>query len=183
MLYSTRDIVLVAGLAVVSGIIFAITSDVLATPVYVIGGHYGIALIYGLWFIGGTLTGYVVRKPGAAFLGETIGAIIELLALSPYSILLYYYGPAQGIMSELAFYIFRYKKWDYASMFLAGALPAITAYPFDVTVSPFYPEAVHYTLITHIELFIGYLLSGAILGGLLVKFIVDTAVKAGAIKL
>jgi energy-coupling factor transport system substrate-specific component len=156
---------------------------VLATPVEVIGGHYGIAVIYGLWFIGGTLTGYVVRKPWAAFLGETIGAIIELLALSPYSILLYYYGPAQGIMSELAFAIFRYKKWDYTSMFLAGALPAIAAYPFDVLVSPFYPEAIHYTLVTHVTLFMGYLLSGAILGGFLVKFIVDAAVKAGAIKL
>jgi energy-coupling factor transport system substrate-specific component len=181
--YSTKDIVLIAGLSVISGIIFAITSDVLATPVEVIGGHYGIAVIYGLWFIGGTLTGYVVRKPWAAFLGETIGAIIELLALSPYSILLYYYGPAQGIMSELAFAIFRYKKWDYTSMFLAGALPAIAAYPFDVLVSPFYPEAVHYTLVTHVTLFMGYLLSGAILGGFLVKFIVDAAVKAGAIKL
>ncbi len=183
MKYSARDIVLVAGLSVVSGIIFAITSDVLATPVYVIGGHYGIAIIYGLWFIGGTLTGYVVRKPWAAFLGESIGAVIELLALSPYSVLLYYYGPAQGIMSELAFRIFRYKRWDYAAMFLAGALPAIAAYPFDVIVSPFYPEAVHYNLVTHATLFAGYLLSGGILGGVLVKFIVDTAVKAGAIKL
>jgi energy-coupling factor transport system substrate-specific component len=180
--YSARDVVLIAGLSVVSGIIFAITSDVLATPVYAIGGHYGIAVIYGLWFVGGTLTGYVVRKPGAAFLGETIGAVIELLALSPYSILLYYYGPAQGIMSELAFAIFRYKKWDYSVMFLAGALPAIAAYPFDVTVSPFYPEAVHYSLVTHTTLFLGYLLSGAILGGVLIKIIIDRAVKAGAIK-
>lgn len=183
MRYTPRDIALIAGFSVISGIIFAVVSDILAPIIQTLGGHYGIAAIYGFWFIGGTMTGYVVRKPGAAFLGETIGAIIELLMLSPYSVLLYYYGPAQGIMSELAFFIFGYRNWGYLAMALAGALPAIAAYPFDATVSPFYPEALYYTLTMHVTLFIGYVVSGIVLGGFLVKFIVDLAIKSGALRI
>lgn len=173
MRYSGRDIALIASLSVVSGVVFTVTSHVLASPAYAIGGHYGVAVIYGLWFVGGTLTGYVVRKPWSAFLGETIGAIIELLALSPYSVLLYYYGPAQGFMSEIAFRVFRYERLGYKAMVLAGALPALAAYPFDATVSPFYPEAVNYTLQTHVSLLALYIISGALISGVLVKIVVD----------
>ncbi len=180
-MYTGRDIAMVAAMSVVAGAIFAFVSDVIAMPIQAVGGHFGIAAIYGLWFIGATLAGYVVRKPGAAFLGETIGSIIELLALSPYSVLLYYYGPAQGIMSELGFRLFRYKRWDYASMAVAGALPAIAAYPFDILISPFYPEARFYPLWMHLSLFILYAISGVILGGLLIKAFVDAARRAGAL--
>ncbi len=63
-----------------------------------------------MWFIGATLPAYVLRRRWAAFLGETIGATVELLLVSPYSVLLYYYGPAHGIMSEAAFALKRYRR-------------------------------------------------------------------------
>jgi len=184
-MYTPRDIARIAGFSVVSGIIFAIWSHAAVDVVYAIGGHPGIGAIYGMWFIGGTLVGYIVRKPGAAFIGETIGSIIELLLISPYSVLLYYYGPAQGIMSELAFALRRYKKWDYPTMILAGVLPVIAAYPFDCLVSPFYPacRSPGYPLELHITIIASMAISGAIFAGILVKAAVDAAVKTGAIKL
>ncbi|MEM1619635.1 MAG: ECF transporter S component [Fervidicoccaceae archaeon] len=176
-----RDWALIAGFSVLSGVIFAITSLVIAPPLYVFG-HVGIAVIYGLWFVGGTLVGYVVRKPWSAFLGETLGAIVELLMLSPYSIMLYYYGPAQGIMTEIVFRLRGYKNFDYKTMALAGAMPTIAAYPFDCFVSPFYPACREpgYPPELHVALIALYLVSGALLAGVLVKFLVDSAVKMGA---
>lgn len=180
--YSARDIAMVAGFSVVAGVVFAIASLVIA-PLVSAAGHVGIAAIYGLWFVGGTLVGYVVRKPWSAFLGETLGSIVELLMLSPYSWMLYYYGPAQGIMTELVFRARGYKKWDYKTMMLAGAAPVVAAYPWDCLISPFYPACREpgYPLELHVALVALYAVSGALLGGALVKAVVDAAAKAGVL--
>lgn len=180
---SPRDIAYIAGFSVISGVVFIVISDVVAPIATALGGHLGVAAIYGVWFIGGPLVGYVVRKPGAALLGETIGALIELFLFSPYSIMLYYYGPAQGAMSELVFFLTRYRRWDYKTMAVAGALPAIAAYPFDCLVSPFYPECRVYPLSLHATIFGLMLVSGAFFAGILMKLLVDMVVEAGALKL
>ncbi len=181
--YTARDIASIAGYSVVAGIIFALTSHVLVALVGGLG-HIGIAAIYGFWFIGGTLVGYIVRKPWSAFLGETIGSIVELLMLSQYSWMLFYYGPAQGIMTELVFMATRYRKWDYKTMMLAGAAPVIAAYPWDCLVSPYYPACRDpgYPLHLHITIIGLMLISGAIVAGVLVKAAVDAAVKAGVLR-
>ncbi len=182
-MYTPRDIARIAGFSVISGVVFAVWSHVVANIVYAVGGHIGIGAIYGMWFIGGTMVGYVVRKPGAAFLGETIGAIIELLSLSQYNVMLLYYGPAQGIMSELAFALTRYRRWGYPVMILAGVLPVLAAYPYDCLVSPFYPGCRLYPPELHLTIIGLMALSGALFAGVLVKATVDSAVKAGAIRL
>lgn len=178
--YTPKDIATIAGLSVLSGVVFAATSHLLA-PVVAALGHVGIAAIYGLWFIGGTLVGYVVKKPGAAFLGETLGAIVELLMLSPYSWMLYYYGPAQGAMTELVFRLRRYRDWGYATMMLAGAAPTVLAYPWDCLVSPFYPACRDpgYPLGLHATIIALMAVSGALIAGVLVKVVVDAAERAG----
>ncbi|MEM0348991.1 MAG: ECF transporter S component [Candidatus Caldarchaeum sp.] len=53
-------------------------------PAYSAGEHLGIAFNWGLWFMGGPLTVYVVRRPWSPFAGETAGAIVEL-KLRPFS--------------------------------------------------------------------------------------------------
>jgi len=173
-----------AGFSVVAGVVFAVTSHWVAPLAFALGGHLGIAAIYGLWFMGGTLTAYVIRRPWSAFVGETIGSIVELLLVSPYSIMLYYYGPAQGIVSELVFRAFRYRKIGYKAMVLAGGLPALAAYPFDCLVSPFYPacRSPGYPAELHGILIITMMVSGALFAGVLVKLVVDSAVSAGALK-
>lgn len=182
MKFTSRDVVGIAGFSVVAGIIFMIGSHIGYPVLTAIFGPIGVATIYGVWFIGATLTGYIIRKPGAALLGEIIGAHLELLTGSPYSIFLIYYGLGQGIMSELVFAITKYKNWDYRIMALAGAAPALAAFPIDYYIVPQY----EYVLIPSVEvqllLFVTYLISGAVLGGILVKWMVDRAVNAGALR-
>jgi len=179
-----KEMVGLASLSVVSGVIFAALSHLVAPTVTLIAGHIGIGMIYGIWFIGGTLPAYIIRKKGIAFLGETIGSIVELLFVSPYSILLYYYGPAQGLMSEIAFWIGKYKSWGWRTMMLAGMLPVIAAYPFDCLVSPFYPACRDpgYPLYLHLTIILTMLVSGAVFAGIVVKLIVDRLVAAGAFR-
>ena len=168
--------------SVISGLIFMVWSHIVFPILVTTTGYLGVAAVYGMWFVGGTLTGYIIRKPGAAFLGELIRAHVELLSGSPFSIFLVYYGASQGIMSELRFAMFKYKKWDYKVMMIAGCLPALAAFPIDYYVTPEYQ---YYTLANPtftITLLILYVVSGAILGGALVKWIVDRAVKAGALR-
>lgn len=181
---TVKDMVGLASFSVVSGVIFAALSHLVAPAITLIAGHLGVAMIYGIWFIGGTLPAYIIRKKGAAFLGETIASVIELLLLSPYSILLYYYGPAQGLMSEIAFWINRYKSWDWKTMILAGILPVVAAYPFDCMVSPFYPACRNpgYPLHLHLAIVSTMLVSGAFFAGIVVKMVVDKLVSAGALR-
>ncbi|MEM3506414.1 MAG: ECF transporter S component [Candidatus Bathyarchaeia archaeon] len=181
MKYESRDIVGIAGFSIVSGLIFIIASYS-ATFILAILGPIGIATIYGIWFIGATLTGYIIRKPGAALLGELIGSHVELLFGSPYSIFLTYYGFAQGIMSELVFAFRKYKKWDYFTMALAGAAPTLAAFPIDYYIVPQYQYIQIPSLEVQMILLLLYLASGAIIGGILVKWLVDRAVKAGALR-
>lgn len=173
-----------ASFSVVSGVIFAALSHLVAPAAILIAGHLGVAMIYGIWFIGGTLPAYIIRRRGVAFLGETIAAIIELLLVSPYSILLYYYGPAQGLMSEIAFWVNRYKSWGWRTMILAGMLPVVAAYPFDCFVSPFYPACRDpgYPAYLHLSIISTMLVSGAVFAGILVKIVVDKLVAAGALR-
>jgi len=180
--WKVREVVGLAALSVVSGLVFAVWSHFVAPVAFGVAGHLGVGAIYGMWFIGATLPAYVLRRRWAAFLGETIGAIVELLLVSPYSVLLYYYGPAQGIMSEAAFALRRYRRWGYGTMALAGALPVIAAYPFDCLVSPFYPTCRFYPPELHLAIVTAMLLSGAILGGVLVKAAVDALVSAGRLR-
>jgi len=179
-----KEMVGLASFSVISGVIFAALSHLVAPLATLVAGHIGVAMIYGIWFIGGTLPAYIIRKKGIAFLGETIASIVELLLVSPYSILLYYYGPAQGILSELAFWAGRYRKWGYKTMILAGMLPVMAAYPFDCLVSPFYPACRNpgYPLFLHLTIIFTMLASGAIFSGVLVKAVVDKLVKAGALR-
>lgn len=181
--YTARDVAGIAGFSVVAGIVFAIWSYVVAQAVFIPFGYLGIAAIYGMWFIGGTMVGYIIRKPGAAVLGETIGAHLELLTGSPFTIYLLYYGVAQGLGSEIAFAMGKYKRWGYGIMALAGLLPALFAFPFDYYISAYY-QYYRFGFAPDIiaGLLTGYIASGVILGGIMVKFLVDSAVKAGALK-
>lgn len=181
---TVKEMVGLASFSVISGVIFAALSHLVAPVVTLTAGHIGVGMIYGIWFIGGTLPAYVIRKKGIAFLGETISSIVELLLISPYSILLYYYGPAQGLMSEIAFWIGRYRSWGWRTMILAGTLPVIAAYPFDCLVSPFYPACRDpgYPLHLHFIIIVAMLVSGAVFAGMIVKLVVDRLVSAGALR-
>lgn len=171
------DIVLTAGLAVIIGLVFSFWSII----VYPIGttllGPIGVSFLYGVWFLGGLIPAYIIRKPGVAFLGEFIASHVELLTGSPYGPLLTYYAVTQGLACELVFAAMRYRKWDLKVMLLAGAAPGLPAIAMDYYLYQYYVLAPPLQLV----LWLGYFGSGAVLGGALGKYVADAVARTGVL--
>ena len=71
-----------------------------------------------------TLAAYIIRKPGVALVTEVLASAVELLMGNSGGVTVGLTGVIQGAGAELAFALFRYKKWDLASMSLAGVFSA-----------------------------------------------------------
>ena len=128
--WTSMDFALLAVAAAVASIIFYS-----AWFVYEIGSAAGPIfsrmISYGLWFIGAPLAATLIRKPLSAFLGETLGALVESLLPTIGGITNLYYGIAQGALSELVYLARGYRRWDPLTAALAGAAAAPAAVALD----------------------------------------------------
>jgi energy-coupling factor transport system substrate-specific component len=184
--YTSLDIVALAGIAVLSGVIFVIASNYLYPFLTGLIPAYPIMILlwpfmYGFWALGGTAAGYLIRKPGSAFSGEFLGALIEMILGSYFAITTLVYGFIAGFASEVVFAMWRYKKYDYLSMALAGFLPGLAV------ILPgwiFLPQ-----LISGVFAYAGYLgiliyilihaISGAIIAGILTTYFINRIAETG----
>jgi len=129
--YTALDYAYLAVVAVIAGLIFAGTWFVYYAA-EAIGGKIASRLVsYGLWFIGAPLAASVVRKPLSALLGETLGALVETLIPTTGGITNIVYGVFQGLASEAAYTLFRYRKYTPAVGALAGMLAAFPCIALD----------------------------------------------------
>lgn len=128
--WTSIDFALLGVTAAVSSIIFYSAWFVYELG-KVAGPIFSRMISYGLWFIGAPLAATLIRKPLAAFLGETLGALVESLLPTVGGITNLYYGVAQGALSELVYLARGYKKWDSATAALAGAAAAPAAVALD----------------------------------------------------
>lgn len=174
---SAADLVLTGGLSVIIGILFTFWAAVVYPFATVFLGQIGASFFYGVWFLGGIIPAYIIRKPGVAFLGEFIAAHVELLTGSPYGPLLTYYGASQGLACELVFAAVRYRRWDLKTLMLAGAAPALPAFALDYYLYGYANLAVG----LQVALGIAILISGAVLGGALGKFLADVVARTGVV--
>ncbi len=157
--YTAIDFAILAVVAVVVGIIFFFAEIPYELTKAAAGKLVARIAFYGLWFIGGPLAASLIRKPGAAFLGETLGALVEAILPTIYASSVIVYGVAQGIMSEIAYAITGYRKWGIGAGALAGALPALAV--------PFLDYLLWGATITDVMLWVymvGAMISGAIYG-------------------
>ena len=122
--FTLMEIVIMAIIGVVNG--------VLGTPNAMLGrlfmtfsGSYGFlafAAICGGFYISGPLCGYIIRKPGAATLAETMNGVAQVLSGNPNGVMVLGAGFLQGFMSDLGFAFFGYKRWTVSVLALSGAL-------------------------------------------------------------
>ncbi|MDJ0354768.1 ECF transporter S component [Paenarthrobacter sp. PH39-S1] len=120
------DIVVASVLAVAVGVIFWLWSagyagiSIITAAFPPLGGLYG-----GGWLIAGVIGGLVIRKPGAALYCEIIAALVEALLGSHFGLTVLLSGLVQGIGAELAFAVFRYRKFTLPIALLAGAMAGV----------------------------------------------------------
>ena len=127
--WKTREIVVAAVLAVACGVIFwawgllwtAVFEPLVPFPI-----HY---IFVGIWMIGGLLVAYVVRRPGAALLGELVAAFVSMAMGNQWGFLTMASGLVQGIGSELVFALTGWRRFTgvvfYAAAGVAGAFSIV----------------------------------------------------------
>jgi len=121
--FTTQEIVLLAVLGVVFGILNVVLGQV---PQWAgaIGGCLLSAAVGGFVQISQTLGGYIVRRPGAATLVMLINVAAQFLAGNPTGALLFVFGLAQGIPADLVFACRGYgkKPIGFWTMFIAAGM-------------------------------------------------------------
>jgi len=128
--WRTQDYVLLAVLAVVFGAVYwwwlAPYLGIAAAMAQV-----GQELLFGMWFVGGLLGGYIIRRPGAAFLAETLAALGEVLLGAPAGPVLVVTGFMQAIGPEVTFAATGYRSWGWRTMLVAGVAAGLFALPWN----------------------------------------------------
>ncbi|WEV66471.1 ECF transporter S component [Bifidobacterium sp. ESL0764] len=122
------DIVVAAAIGVASSLIYWLAAVLTAAPWSLIDAIIpGLAgILNGLWLFAGPLASIIVRKPGAAVFAELVAAILEALLGNQWggveTVLI---ALIQGVLAELVFAAFRYRKWNIGVTMLSGALSGV----------------------------------------------------------
>lgn len=134
--WELKDVIMMAILGVVfSAVYLAVFQGGLAlstalTPAGL--ANFGFEIIYGVWFMAATLAAYVIRKPGVALITEVLASAVELLMGNSGGMTVILTGLIQGAGAELAFAVFRYKKWNLGVMCLSGVLAAAFIFVYEL---------------------------------------------------
>jgi energy-coupling factor transport system substrate-specific component len=118
------------------------------------------ALLNGLWLLPGVLVGLVVRRPGAALLGETLAALVEAQLGGLWGFATIYYGVAEGLGAELVLALLLYRRFGLWAAMAAGAGSAVVLSVLDLTL--YYPE---YPAGQKVAYAVLSVVSGAVLAG------------------
>ncbi|MGB3259286.1 ECF transporter S component [Paenisporosarcina sp.] len=175
--WKLKEVVLMSVFAVVFAVVYLLFVQVGNIWAGVIG-PIAYEWIFGIWFIVSIICAYIIRKPGAALLSETMAAIIEVMignAVGPRLILS---GIVQGLGAEAAFAATGYKRYDWWVLCLAGIGSAVFSFAYGFFVSGY--AALDPSLL--VLMFTLRVMSGAIIAGLGGKYVSDGLLATGALQ-
>lgn len=175
--WSTRDIVVGAVLAVAVGVMFWAWGLLWATAFAAIPFPASYLLV-GVWMIGGVLVPYVVRRPGAALVGELVAAFVSMLLVTQWGFAVMLSGVVQGLGAELVFSSTRWRKYSLPVLMAAGAVAGV----FSILLDSYYSG--YWEIYTTNSILLGIVfvaISGAVLGGFVSKVIADLLAGTGVL--
>ncbi|EPD49425.1 ECF transporter S component [Paenisporosarcina sp. FSL H8-0542] len=175
--WKLKEVVLLSVFAVVFAVVYLLFVQVGNIWAGVIG-PIAYEWIFGIWFIVSIICAYIIRKPGAALLSETMAATIEVMignAVGPRLILS---GLVQGLGAEAAFAATGYKRYDWWVLCLAGIGSAVFSFAYGFFVSGY--AALDPSLL--LLMFTLRVMSGAIIAGLGGKYVSDGLLATGALR-
>ncbi len=176
-MWTTLDVVMVAVIGVVFAILYWAYNQLFAFLFPLISASpVTVQAFVGFWFIAGIVSAYIIQKPGAGLLGELIAAIISMLLGSIWGVWVLISGLVQGAATEIIFASYKWKKFNYFTLIMAGVITAVISF--------FFPEALtegylQYKPLIILAMLIVRIASGAVLGGVLGKSITDGVAKTG----
>jgi energy-coupling factor transport system permease protein len=172
--WQTRDLMLTAVVGAAIGPLFAWWAAVYSFTGPYLGPWNDV--IGGFWWLPVILIPYIVRKPGAALIAETLAALVSLLFGSPYGFIgAVLAGLTQGMGAEVVFMLTGWKRYDWLTLSLAGIASAVTGF---VYLWPIYyvGYATDLLLITLASYIIGVLIFAVVGGKLLGDALLATGV-------
>ena len=121
--WRTVDLIVASVLGVASGVIFVAWNAAYAPLSVALAGFTPglVGSLGGVWLIGGLLVALVVRRPGAAVLGEVIAASVSAIIGNQWGFNVLILGIAQGLAMELGFRFMDRARSDFAIVAVAGA--------------------------------------------------------------
>ena len=175
------DIAVGAGLGAVSGLIYwaasLLSSWIFPLMTAILPGMA--ALLHGVFYFPCTLSLLILRKPGAAVYVGIISVLVEILPGNAYNgPMIFVQALVEALCAELAFGIFRYRRWTLGTTILGGFLIALAYNAFLLAfyyqgVSPLSPRGIIGTICE--------LISGVVLAGLTSWFLFRAIGRTGAL--
>ena len=177
--WRVNEIVIAAVIAVACAVIFWIWDIAVspATQTALVAAPEFRPLIGGAWLLGGTLGGLLIRKPGAALFCEIVAAFISVLFTGgAWSGEILLAGLIQGIGAEVAFAIFRYRRWDAFVAVFSGALCGLFMGGNEIFI--YYSDMEPVKAIIYVACSV---ISGAVIAGFLAWILVQNLAKTGVL--
>ncbi|MCI5812481.1 MAG: ECF transporter S component [Limosilactobacillus coleohominis] len=132
----------------------------------------------GIWCMAGTLSGFLLRKPGAGFLGEFLAAAIETFMNGQWGAANFISGFVQGVATELGFTVTGYKIYNWLTVVTTSLFAAVITFGWDW----FKNGYSHFAPAMQISLFIIRFISIFIFSGVLVKLIANLLERAHVVR-
>lgn len=174
--WTTRDLMLAAALGAAFGVLFEGANIAYALYKSLLGDVFS-NLGYGLWISAGVAVPYVLRRPGAAVAGELLAGFISMVIGSQWGADVMLSALVQGIGCEAAFALGGWKRYSPPFVLLAGAMGGAAAFGHDYLIYGY--QGLSHALVGVTAAVI--VASGALLGGLLPKALMDALVAAGVL--
>jgi energy-coupling factor transport system substrate-specific component len=175
--WTTRDLVVAAALSVAVGVIFWGWGLLWSSVFQVIPFPFSYALV-GVWMIGGLLVPYVIRRPGAALLGELVAAFVSMALGNQWGILTMASGLVQGVGAELVFGVGRWRSFRGVYLYGAAALAGAFSILLDTFVYGYYAAYSWDSIIIAAILCVA---GSVILGGVLSQLLGEALARTGVL--
>ena len=175
--WSTLDLVVASVLAVAVGALFWAWDLLWAAAFQAVPFPASYGLV-GVWMIGGLLVPYVIRRPGAALLGELVAAFVSMVLINQWGAAVLLSGLVQGLGAELVFGARGWKDYRLPTLMLAGAVAGVCSILLDSVVYSYWSQYTGAAILAGVAIVAA---SGALLGGLVSKVLADALLRTGAL--
>lgn len=176
--WELKDLMLMVVLGVVFGFVYWVLVQAWNGLAVLMGpaGDLAQHVLLGGWLIVAPIVIAVVRRPFAGVVAEVIASVVEVIFLgSPVGPTLMVAAAIQGLGSELPFMVTRYRRFGWTVFALSGLLGAGLVFFYSAFRAGWYGQDI---LLLRLGM---QLVSGAVLGGLLAKVVVDGLARTGVV--